>query len=188
MKAFILLILSLIALQAHADPDAGRFGIDLAGGLFSNYGLVGGGLRYFVSDWEDIHAVTGVDFEGFVGGLGTRFYVLEGDTCLFFIPCQSRVQIGLTALHYGGATISATDQNAVGTYKVASSTAGSLTIGTYDSFSRFFNLGLEIGYRYFPTQPGLTKVSGAFTANQQTTVQKEIGNSVSAALTIGFLF
>lgn len=193
LKIILGVLLCLFVENSFADSpkkkiDEGKFGVDLGAGLFSNYGLVGGGLRYFISDWEDVHAVGGIDLGGLVGGLGTRFYYHDSDRCLFIIPCESRLFFGLTGLHVGGGDLTITDGGASAEYRISPAYLGHVSVGTYETFAKHFSLGFELGYRVWLKKETPTYESGAVSQSLQSSAQQDFTNSVSLALTVGVLF
>ena len=188
--AYVIFFALLLTFQAGAaNGPNGRLGLDLGTGLLSDYGFLGLGARYFVSGWQDLHASVGADPNGGMIGVGSRlYYHLAASKCFFIIPCDQRLFMGVTALRSGGGLVSVTDGGAAGSYNQSSGLAGSVTLGEYNVFWNHVSLGFEIGYRWWIHRPALAYVSGVQSTQLENDVAAWSKNSMTVALTLGWLF
>lgn len=194
MKSFNVLIFIFlqifIFLNASASGSSSKnLGVDFGLGFYSNYGLIGGGARYFISESQDIHVNTGLDLSGFIIGAGSRFYFPAGyDKCFFVFTCKPKYFIGGTLIRSNGSTISVDGDGVKGEYKQSDGYAGNVAIGSYDTFGDSFTMGLELGYRMWMRRPDITFQSGTFLQKHKSDLEKYGENSINVALTFGWLF
>jgi hypothetical protein len=194
MKTFSFLIFIFMQIFIFSNANAAassskNLGVDLGLGFISNYGLIGGGVRYFISDSQDLHVNTGIDLNGFIVGAGSRFYTQSGyDKCFFVFSCKSKYFIGGTLIRSNGSTITVDGDGVKGDYKQSDGFAGNLAVGSYDVFGDSFTMGLEVGYRAWMKRPDITFQSGTYLQKHKTDLEKYGENSVNVALTFGWLF
>lgn len=190
MKTLFFILVSIYLFNVNAAGSLSKnIGFDLGLGLFSNYGLIGSGGRYFISDSQDIHLNAGLDLSGFIAGVGSRFYTqIKNDNCYFILKCKSKYFLGGTFIHSNSSNISVDGDGIKGEYKQSVGFAGNLTIGTYDIFGDSFSVGFELGYRAWAKRPKITFQSGDYLQKHKTDLEAYVEDSTNVALTFGWLF
>jgi hypothetical protein len=171
------------------EQDEGTTGLDTGFGYQSDYGLIGIGVRHFVTDSIDIHVSGGVDVASQVFGAGSRIYMSPAFTkCFFFIPCEPLYFAGATLIRSGGGSVTITDSGQSGTFQQSPGYAADLSIGTYDIFSKLFAVGFELGYRSWIAKPSVSYASGSNSSTLSNDVKQMSVNSPTVAITFGFRF
>lgn len=192
LNAIIVFLCLQVFVVRHANASGSsskNLGLDLGIGFFSNYGLLGGGARYFVSESQDIHFNAGIDVSGLLKGFGTRRYFHSSkDTCFFVFNCKSKYFIGGTLLRSENSTVTVDGDGARGVYKQSEGYVGNFSVGTYEIFGDLLTIGTELGYRLWMKRPEISYQSGAFLQKHKNDLEKYGENSLNIALTLGWLF
>ena len=188
MKVLNLLLFVLIAvpsvhaLDYNAEVDAGV-------GLFSSYGILGLGGRYYLNDNIDLHATLGVDVTGTVFGLGSRYYAYRGEeTTLLGIHYEPAFYVGATALRNFPHRFNTEKDGVKSEYKSSNGFGANYFVGYMLVFSKIMTFGFELGYRQWFTRPDLNFNSGTYSQTLDDDIQRLRKDSVSGAFNIGFVF
>jgi hypothetical protein len=174
--------------MAGATNPARDVGLEIGAGLFSNYGLIGVGGRYFVAKSVDVHATLGLDPVGLLTGIGSRWYLGSNSICIFFIPCNSRYYLGGTVLRSAGDTATVTTGGTSGKYKTSDGWAGQVVFGSYDTFGSGFTMGFELGYRAWFDRPEVAFESGTFSQADLDDLDRWGRDNISGGISLGWSF
>lgn len=188
-KMKLILFAGLLFWSSFSPAQSKNLGIDLGLGFQSNYGLIGAGGRYFLSELQDVHVSVGIDLSGLMVGAGSRFYFPDSDTrCLFIFSCKPRYFVGGTFLGANGTLATVDGDGVRGDYRKSDGLAANASFGSYDVFGKSFTMGIELGYRFWLKRPTVDFESGTYLQKHKDGLEDSLVDSISGAVTLGWLF